>query len=153
VTPPAGLLVRVATVADLGRIVQLFELGALVEGKEDPAHLAHYGAALDEISHGPGDVLVAQVDGRVVGACQLIIFRHLQARGGLCAEIESVHIHPDRRGQGIGRTLMVDAVRRARHLGCYRVQLTSNEARPEAHRFYESLGFTPSHRGFKLLLT
>jgi hypothetical protein len=32
------------------------------------------------------------------------------------------------------------------------VQLTSNDARPDAHRFYQRLGFTPSHRGFKLLL-
>jgi len=44
------------------------------------------------------------------------------------------------------------AVQRARELGCYRVQLTSNMARPAAHRFYERLGFEPSHRGFKLNL-
>jgi GNAT superfamily N-acetyltransferase len=43
-------------------------------------------------------------------------------------------------------------VQRARDLGCYRVQLTSNNARPEAHRFYQRLGFEPSHRGFKLNL-
>jgi GNAT superfamily N-acetyltransferase len=44
------------------------------------------------------------------------------------------------------------AIEQARALGCYRVQLTSNEARHDAHRFYEHLGFTPSHRGFKLAL-
>lgn len=73
-------------------------------------------------------------------------------RGGLCAEIESVHVHPDHRGGGVGGALIHDAVARARALGCYRVQLTSNTARPDAHRFYERLGFVPSHIGFKLPL-
>ena len=90
--------------------------------------------------------------GEVVGVCQLIVFRHLQARGGLCAEVESVHVHPDHRGAGIGAALLHEAMERARALGCYRVQLTSNTARPDAHRFYERLGFVPSHVGFKLLL-
>ena len=45
---------------------------------------------------------------------------------------------------------MAAAVDQARALGCYRLQLTSNTARPEAHRFYEALGFEPSHVGFKL---
>ena len=36
--------------------------------------------------------------------------------------------------------------------GCALVQLTSDKARTDAHRFYERLGFTPSHEGFKLLL-
>jgi GNAT superfamily N-acetyltransferase len=92
------------------------------------------------------------VGGELVGVCQLIVFRHLQNRGGLCAEVESVHVHPDHRGHGIGGVLMRAAVQRARELGCYRIQLTSNKARPEAHRFYERLGFEPSHRGFKLKL-
>ncbi|WP_409520396.1 hypothetical protein [Pseudomonas sp.] len=32
------------------------------------------------------------------------------------------------------------------------IQLTCDRARPDAHRFYESLGFTPSHTGFKMKL-
>ena len=31
------------------------------------------------------------------------------------------------------------------------VQLTSDAARVDAHRFYERLGFVPSHVGFKYL--
>ena len=87
-----------------------------------------------------------------MGVCQLIVFRHLQHRGGRCAEIESVHVHPDFRGSGIGSALLRDAVERARRLGCYRVQLTSNIVRADAHRFYERLGFVPSHAGFKMSL-
>ena len=52
----------------------------------------------------------------------------------------------------MGAALVEAAIARARALGCYRVQLTSNAARPDAHRFYERLGFVPSHVGFKLPL-
>jgi GNAT superfamily N-acetyltransferase len=146
------VIVRKATEADIPRTVELFTRGSLVEGKEDSTDLSPYRAALAEIAQGPGGVLVAEVDGQVVGVCQLIVFRHLQSKGGLCAEVEAVHVHPDHRGHGYGGVLMRAAIQRARELGCYRVQLTSNDARPDAHRFYERLGFEPSHRGFKLIL-
>ena len=144
--------VRQARADDLPRIIELLEHGSLVEGKEDGADLAPYEAALTDIEQRPGGVLVAEVDGQVVGVCQLMVFRHLQNRGGTCAEIESVHVHPDWRGQGIGSVLMERAVDLAEQLGCYRVQLTSNNHRPDAHRFYQALGFEPSHTGFKRLL-
>jgi GNAT superfamily N-acetyltransferase len=146
------VVIRPARDDDLARIVELFEHGSLTEEKEDPTDLAPYRAAMADIAQGGGGVLVARLGEEVVGVCQLIVFRHLQAKGGLCAEIESVHVHPDRRGSRIGRALMQAAITRARELGCYRVQLTSNKARPEAHRFYRALGFQPSHEGFKLML-
>jgi GNAT superfamily N-acetyltransferase len=40
----------------------------------------------------------------------------------------------------------------ARQRGVRLVQLTSNAARKDAHRFYERLGFKPSHLGFKMAL-
>jgi GNAT superfamily N-acetyltransferase len=151
--PPAGLAVRPATEADLERMVELLAHGSLVEGKEDATDLGPYRAAWGEIARGPGDLLVAELAGQVVGVCQLIVFRHFQDHGGLCGQIESVHVHPDRRGSGIGRVLMAAAIERAAALGCYRVQLTSNVTRLDAHRFYESLGFAASHVGFKRTLS
>ncbi len=147
--------IRNAVQADLGRIVELLSLGAVPgapAGVEDPTDLGRYVSALREIEVAGHAVLVAEVDGAVVGVCQLIVFRHLQHGGGRCAEIESVHVHPDFRGWGIGSALVRDAAERARRLGCYRVQLTSNMVRTEARRFYERLGFVPSHAGFKMSL-
>jgi GNAT superfamily N-acetyltransferase len=148
----SGVELRDATAHDIGRIVELLQHGSLVAGKEDPSDLTPYLTALGEIEAGPGGVVVAECEGAVVGVCQLIVFRHLQSRGGLCAEIESVHVHPDHRSGGIGTLLIGEAIRRAREAGCYRVQLTSNQARPDAHRFYRRLGFEASHSGFKMLL-
>ncbi len=144
---------RSAEPDDIERLVALLDLGALVPGKEDPGHLGRYAAALSEIRSAPGnEVLVAEVDGVIVGMCQLVVFRHLQAGGGLCAEIESLHVHPDARSQGVGMQLLAAAVDAARRSGCYPVQLTSNAQRTDAHRFYVRHGFEPSHVGFKRLL-
>jgi len=156
VTPPV-LVVRPAEEAELGRLVELLVLGVVPDGPpstEDPGDLGPYRAAWRAIvdRRDGGVVLVAVLAGEVVGVCQLIVFRHLQAHGGLCAEVESVHVHPDHRSTGVGGALVREAIARARAMGCYRVQLTSNTARPDAHRFYEELGFEPSHLGFKMLL-
>jgi GNAT superfamily N-acetyltransferase len=48
--------------------------------------------------------------------------------------------------------MMRDAVERARAAGCRLIQLTTDRARADAHRFYERLGFVPSHVGMKLAL-
>jgi GNAT superfamily N-acetyltransferase len=151
---PAGLVVRRATDADLSRCIELITLGVVpgAQHREHPEDLSPYREALHAIDAAGGEVLVAEISGEVVGVCQLIVFRHLQVGGGLCAEIESVHVHPDHRRVGIGELLVRAAVARASALGCYRVQLTSNTARADAHRFYERIGFTPSHIGFKMPL-
>ena len=150
---PGGIVVRTATPDDAGVLVDLLAAGALVTSGEDPVDLAPYRAALADIAATSGtDVLVAERDGEVVGTCQLITFRHLGHHGGRCAEIESMHVRPDVRGNGVGGVLLEAATAAARAAGCYRIQLTSNAVRTDAHRFYRRHGFDPSHVGFKRLL-
>ena len=43
--------------------------------------------------------------------------------------------------------------RSSRSLGCALMQLTTDKQRPDAHRFYDRLGFEPSHIGYKLRLS
>lgn len=144
-----GLTIREARRDEVGRLVELIRFGAIDPGVEPEGGLGAYEAAFDEIANGPTSILVADLDGLPVGVLQLIIFRHLQHHGGLCAEIESMHVHPDLRGRGIGGILLEAAVERAKDAGCYRVQLTSNLERVDAHRFYLDHEFAASHKGFK----
>jgi GNAT superfamily N-acetyltransferase len=147
------MTIRRAVPADVPHLVELIGYGALPGQHEEPSDLEAYQKALAEIqatTH--GDIFVADLDGEVVGLCQVVVFRHFQRQGGLCAEIESMHVHPDHRSNGIGARLLAAAVEAARDAGCYRVQLTSNLQRTDAHRFYERQGFVPSHVGFKRLL-
>jgi hypothetical protein len=79
-----GLVIRHAGVADLACIVELLLLGRIQGGPpstENPEDLGPYRTALREIAASGGAVLVAELSGEVVGTCQLIVFRHLQARG------------------------------------------------------------------------
>jgi GNAT superfamily N-acetyltransferase len=147
------LVIRSADGGDVPRLIELVEHGSLLERQEDPHDLGTYRAALAELqSADANDVLVAEWDGAVVGMCQLIVFRHFQRHGGRCAEVESLHVHPDFRGRGIGRQLLGAAVEAARRAGCYRIQLTSNQLRTDAHRFYLREGFEATHVGFKRLI-
>ena len=88
----------------------------------------------------------------VLGFLQITYIPGLGRGGAERALLEAVRVRADRRGAGLGRRLIGEAVERARRRGCGLVQLTSDKRRTDAHRFYASLGFARSHDGFKLTL-
>ncbi|MEU9023942.1 GNAT family N-acetyltransferase [Actinomadura sp. NPDC048394] len=144
---------RPATRADLPAVLALL---ADEEKVVDPASVvvtAAYERAFTSIDRDPrNEILVLDDGGTVVGCLQATYIPGLGKGGAERALIEAVRVRADRRGGGLGRTLMESAIERARARGCALVQLTSAKRRGDAHRFYASLGFTPSHEGFKLPL-
>lgn len=58
----------------------------------------------------------------------------------------------DQRGTGLGERMMRWLIDTARERGADVVQLTSDVSREGAHRFYQRLGFQPTHVGFKMAL-
>ena len=77
----------------------------------------------------------------------------LSRLGAERCQIEAVRVAAAARGQGLGGRMVKWAVDRARERGCAIVQLTSDKSRTDAHRFYDNLGFTASHEGYKLSLS
>ena len=146
---------RRATKADLPAIIALLADYKLGQGREDaadppnPAYLAAF-AAIDA----DANQLLAVVEeaGRVIGCLQLSFIPGLSRLGMWRGQIESVRIAADQRGGGLGRQMFEWAIAACRTRGCGLVQLTTDKQRPEARRFYESLGFIPSHEGMKLAL-
>ena len=145
---------------DVAAAIDLLRGGSFMPEFEDGTRVGDYWSAVEETRRQRGDVLVAEVDGEVVGVVQVIIFPHFQHAGGWCCEIESVHVRSDRRSRGIGAQLLhpvpVDldltvlaAEELARERGCYRIQLTSRNERADAHRFYLANGYGQTSRGFK----
>lgn len=151
---------RIATRDDLPDIVRMLAddpLGARREDYRTPLPES-YGRAFAAIDVDPNnEIIVAELEGEetgrtVVGVLQLTFIPNLTYRGSWRAMIEGVRVDSAARSAGIGRKMIHWAVERARARGCRLVQLTSDKSRPEAIRFYESLGFVASHEGFKLRL-
>jgi GNAT superfamily N-acetyltransferase len=134
---------------DVAVAVELLRDGSMMPTFEDVTRVDDYWAAVDETRRQRGDVLVAEVDGEVVGVLQVIIFQHFQHAGGWCAEIESVHVRENMRSRGIGAQMLVAAESLALERGCYRIQLTSRNVREDAHRFYLANGYDQTSQGFK----
>ena len=110
-------------------------------------------AAFEAIDADPNNELIVGADGgEVIATCQLTFTPGLSRGGAWRMTVEAVRVRAESRSGGIGRKLMAYAIDRARDRGCRMVQLTTDKRRTDAHRFYESLGFTASHEGMKLAL-
>jgi len=86
-------------------------------------------------------VATAADDGAVVGTFALLVMDNLAHGGAPSAVVEDVCVDERLRGRGIGRAMMMFAMERARASGCYKLTLSSNQARAGAHAFYRALGF------------
>ena len=147
------LEIRAAGSDDVAPIVAMLADDPLGAQRESPDDLAPYLTALERLSADPNQHLVVAVrEGRVVGTLQLTIIPGLSRRGSTRSIIEGVRVHADERGSGLGTQLIEWAIEESRRQSCQLVQLTSDNTRTDAHRFYERLGFTASHVGFKLAL-
>ncbi len=150
-----SLKLRIATVEDVPAIRALLADDDLGRTREDlsEAGLARYLQTFAAIEADPRNHLfVAENEGRIVGTWQVTYIPYLSRGGNERAHIEAVRVASNRRGEGIGRAMMRHALDAAKARGCLLAQLTSDKTRPDAHRFYESLGFTASHSGFKMVL-
>jgi GNAT superfamily N-acetyltransferase len=143
--------IRKARRDDVGAIVRMLADDQLGATRDDPDDLQPYLRAFDEIDADANQLLMVAASGdKPVGTLQLTIIPGLSRRGALRGQIEAVRIHADHRGSGLGADLMRWAIDESRRRGCVLVQLTSDVSRKAAHRFYERLGFEPTHTGFKL---
>ena len=146
---------RDAVASDLPALVAMLAddmLGAARDDASlplDPGYLAAFEAIADNPSQ---FLIVAELDGRLVGTLQIALLPGLSRKGACRGLLEGVRIVGDLRGQGLGEALVRWAVEECRARGCASVQLTSDARRADAHRFYERIGFKQSHRGYKLTI-
>lgn len=134
---------------DIASAVALLADDVLGQGREstDPEP---YLSAFDAMQAQEGNhLVVGLMSDRVIACYQLVILPGLSTAGALRAQNEGVRVASDLRGRGIGTALIADAEARARSAGCKQMQLTTNRSRHDARRFYDRLGFTASHIGYK----
>ena len=151
----SDITIRLAEAQDLAAIIKMLAddpLGAVREQVSDPPAKAYQDAFADIQNDERNVLIVAEQNAAVIGCLQLTFIPGLSHQGAERAQIESVRVDKAARGQGLGRTLIEDAVERASERGCAMVQLTTDASRTDARRFYEGLGFAPSHIGMKRVL-
>jgi GNAT superfamily N-acetyltransferase len=147
------VVIRRATATDVPGIVAMLTDDEIAARRESPDDLTPYQAAFEAISADPNQVLVvAERNGELVGTLQLTIMPGLSRKGATRGLVEAVRVAASARGTGLGTTLLEWSIEEARARGCALVQLTTDKARADAHRFYLRLGFQNTHEGFKLPL-
>lgn len=133
------LNVREAARGDIPAVVRL-----LAEmDHEAPMPLTRAERIFRDMSHYPDYRCYLAWDGtEPVATFTLLIFDALVHGGSREALLDGVVVTASRRGEGIGRAMIREAMRLAANGGCYKLALSSNLKSKDAHRFYESLGFT-----------
>ncbi|MFN2549883.1 MAG: N-acetyltransferase family protein [Myxococcales bacterium] len=148
------MIIRPAVESDLPALMRLLLADRATLSDELPPDSDCYLHALREMQDsGVSCTYVAVADEAVVGTFMLTFLRHLMRRGSLVAIVEAVRVDSAHRGRGLGTEMMRWAIGESRRRGCSVLQLTSNLARKDAHRFYQRLGFRGTHLGMKLSLS
>ena len=156
--PFLKLSFRQAKEKDLEVLVYLLaddELGQLREDTTIPLNTA-YLQNFKQITADPNnELIVVELDHAnpiIVGMLQLTFIPYLTHIGSWRCLVEGVRINKEYRGTGLGSEFFKWAINRAKEKDCSIIQLTSDKQRPNAIRFYEKLGFSATHEGFKLKL-
>ncbi|MEQ9334958.1 GNAT family N-acetyltransferase [Thalassobaculum sp.] len=147
-----GLLIRPAAEDDLPAVVAMLADDGLGKSRERPESPlpAAYGEAFRRMALQGGNlILVAELNGAVVGCLQLTLIHGISRMGATRAQVEGVRVATAARGRRVGERLMRAATVRAKANGAVLMQLTTDHRRIDAHRFYERLGFVGSHLGMK----
>jgi GNAT superfamily N-acetyltransferase len=90
-----------------------------------------------------GVLLLARIEGEPIGLAGV---RHLDTD---VAEVKSMYLVPEHRGQGLGRTLLNEVERIATERGCTRTRLDTNDYLTDALGLYRAAGYreVPDYNG------
>jgi GNAT superfamily N-acetyltransferase len=124
------------------------QLVALVEQLGYPADERFIRDQLARLTSQPGTtVFVADDDDAIIGLLCFSIIPLLHVSGGL-GRISALVVGSQFKGQGVGRRLVAEAEEFAWNNGCARIEITSGDHRPDAHAFYEAIGYEQDSRRF-----
>ncbi len=146
--------IREARKGDLARLVELMKALTITtsEAEADGASsLSDFEKVFDHIESDPNHhLIVAEIDGRIIGSATLLIVPNLSHRGLPWSVMENVIVDDSMRRKGIASAMIEHLVELAKRNGCYKIGLSSSKKRPAAHAMYESLGFKQYGLGYRI---
>ena len=146
--------IREAKKSDLKRLVELMERLTITTSEAEAggaSSLAEYENIFEKIESDPNHhLIVAEIDGHIVGSADLVTVPNLSHRGLPWAVMENVIVDESMRRKGVASALVKRLVELAKRSGCYKIGLSSSRKRPAAHAMYESLGFKQYGLGYRI---
>lgn len=146
----SSIVIREAIPADAEVLAIL-----MAEMDDEPAH----GTDVDQMEKILTDMaklsdfrayLAFDENGMPVGSFSLMIFSSPAHQGTRQALLDAVVVTRSKRGRGVGEAMLKQALKLAAASGCYKMMLSSNLKRADAHRFYERLGFSQHGISFSI---
>ena len=133
-------MIRLAVSADQPEIYSLI---CALEETSFPQEMFAWGfyTMLSSASH---LLLVAEEEGQIVGLLHLRMEFQLH-HCGTVAEIMELIVSREVRSKGIGAALLKAAREQAIQHHCIQFEVTSNQKRKQAHRFYQREGLEQTH--------
>jgi GNAT superfamily N-acetyltransferase len=135
---------RRARLPDLPSLLSLFEVSevsAIAQPRERAESIWQ-----ETLVHPGVHVFVSDDRDRIAATCMLVIAPNLLRSGRCHGFLENVVTHPELRGRGHGKAVVMAALEHAWAADCHHVLMQSGRADPRVHTFYEWLGFRPGLR-------
>jgi ribosomal protein S18 acetylase RimI-like enzyme len=147
-----SIVIREANEEDLPAIIDIYRTAGI--GGENNFSADEARAHLSIFRQYPSfRIFVALIDQAVVGTHELLVMDNMAKRGKKEGIVADVAVHPCHQGQGVGRAMIEHAMEECRKADCYKLSLSSNLKREDAHRFYDALGFERHGYSFQVELS
>lgn len=130
-----GVVIRKTRAEDEGRVLELLPL---IPANADLSPTEIQAAAQRFRESLAMDVLVAEVDGKVVG---FLVLSFVPALSGLRALLDDLAVDPAYRRQGIGAALVEAAIQQASRHRATHLLVDTSRGDPVARDFYQACGF------------
>ena len=141
---PITPIARLARASDLPSLLALFDLSEVSAIAQPQEHAESIWQ--ETLTHPGLHVFVSDDHDRIAATCMLVIAPNLLRGGRRHGFLENVVTHPELRGRGHGRAVVLAALGHAWAADCHHVLMQSGRADPRVHAFYERLGFKPGLR-------
>jgi GNAT superfamily N-acetyltransferase len=143
--------IREAGEPDIGKILDIYSQPSIDNGVVLTTKEA--GEIFKTIKSYPNyKIYVAEIEKTIVGTIAVLIMHNIGHLGKQSAIFESFAVLPEWQSQGIGKAIIKYVMEICKKAGCYKITLSADVKRTEAHNFYETLGFTQHGYSYKYLI-
>ena len=120
--------------------VQLMSLYNGFVGEERYSNYNH--DSFNQVLDSPSSVILVAEEQQTLVGFITFSFRRVVRYPKPIVEIDELYVSPKYRRKRVGRKLLEKSLEDSKKAGCYRMFIETHHKLKEAHRFYESMGFT-----------